>query len=277
MVFDKKSNQGSSKQRPLHTGSSFCHLYPAPNADMLETSPSIDLGSKPFRLFDLPYETRSQIFFFSICSTDNYWLDREVISLGESLRLVYFIRGRVVWRGSNGVFLRLLLSSRLIYNEVTQMLFSRFAFDARGWGYMLKYSDPSKRPSSNYLPKHRIKHIVYTPYRTEYLREHQDSAKRILSSLPMLCTVRIMISWECAQGLVVCGNTKVGTMFLVDVARLFRDVGKVAVVGRSICGALEQSMVMEARQELEDEPWYWDMGLDYPLLASPCSYMEKYL
>ena len=149
-----------------------------PTQTYWKPAPRLTWVSKPFRLFDLPYEIRSQRFFFSICSTDNYWLDREVISLGESLRLVYFIRGRVVWRGSNGVFLRLLLSSRLIYNEVTQMLFSRFAFDARGWGYMLKYSNPSKGPSSNYLPKHRIKHIVYTPYRTEYLREHQDSAKR---------------------------------------------------------------------------------------------------
>lgn len=36
-------------------------------------------------------------------------------------------------------------------------------------------------------------------------------------------------------------------------------------------------MAKEARGELEGEPWYWDMDLDYHLLVSPCSYMEEYL
>lgn len=72
----------------------------------------------------------------------------------------------------------------------------------------------------------------------------------------MLCTVRIMVSWECAKGLIVCGNTKYGTAFIAAVAQLFREVGEVAVVGRSTCGDLEQTMAKEAREELEGEPWY---------------------
>ncbi|GIJ87464.1 hypothetical protein Asppvi_006370 [Aspergillus pseudoviridinutans] len=191
------------------------------------------IESTPFRLLDLPFEIRSEIFCRAISSTDNYWLDREVIIFGESLKSTYYIRGRTVWRGSNGVYMNLLTTSQQICDEVQQALFSRFAFDALGWGYTLRYSDPSKTP--NHLPKHRIMHIAYTPYFTEYMREHRQSVDLILSGLPLLMAV----------------------------ARLFRQVGKVAVVGQSLMGELQQQLVMEARKELEDEPWYWELDLDY--------------
>lgn len=80
MVLDWNLNlQGSSTQHPSHAET-------APSLSVLDTSSSTDLDDKPFRLFDLQYEIHNQIFFFSICSTDNYWLDREAISLGASLR-----------------------------------------------------------------------------------------------------------------------------------------------------------------------------------------------
>jgi hypothetical protein len=97
----------------------------------------------------------------AISSSDNYWLDREVITFGESLKSIYYIRGRTVWRDSNGVYMNLLTTSKQIYDDVQQVFFSRFAFDALGWGYTMRYSDRSKTP--NHLPKHRIMHIAYTP------------------------------------------------------------------------------------------------------------------
>lgn len=89
MVLDWNSNlQGSSTQHPSHVETS-------PSLSMLDARCSIDLDDKPFRLFDLQYEIRNQIFFFSICSTDNYWLDRDANSWGASLRLIYLIRERI--------------------------------------------------------------------------------------------------------------------------------------------------------------------------------------
>ncbi|EAW21718.1 uncharacterized protein NFIA_068890 [Aspergillus fischeri NRRL 181] len=231
--------------------------------DAKKTEPSHAIVSTPFRLLDLPFEIRSEILCRAISSTDNYWLDREVITFGESLKSIYYIRGRTVWRDSNGVYMNLLTTSKQIYDEVQQVLFSRFAFDALGWGYTMRYSDPSKTP--NHLPKHRIMHIAYTPYFTEYMREHRQSVDLILSGLPLLSSVRILIPWACAQRLVICGDTRAGSLHIVAVARLFRQVGKVAIVGQSLMGELQKQLVMEARRELEDEPWYWELDLDYHL------------
>jgi hypothetical protein len=238
--------------------------------DSKKTDSSHAVVSTPFRLLDLPFEIRSEILCRAISSTDNYWLDREVIIFGESLKSTYYIRGRTVWRDSNGVYMNLLTTSKQMFDEAQQVLFSRFAFAALGWGYTLRYSDPSKTP--NHLPKHRIMHIAYTPYFTEYMREHHQSVDLILSGLPLLTSVRIMISWACAQRLVICGDTRAGSLHIVAVARLFRQVAKVAVVGQSLMGELQKQLVMEARKELEDETWYWELDLDYhsfmPFLTS---------
>ncbi|GAQ04610.1 hypothetical protein ALT_1931 [Aspergillus lentulus] len=231
----------------------------------MKTESSHAIVPTPFRLLDLPFEIRSEILCRAISSTDNYWLDREVITFGESLKSIYYIRGRTVWRDSNGVYMNLLTTSKQIYDEVQQILFSRFAFDALGWGYTMRYSDPSKTP--NHLPKHRIMHIAYTPYFTEYMREHRQSVDLILSGLPLLSSVRILISWACAQRLVICGDPRAGSLHIVAVARLFRQIGKVAVVGQSLMGELQKQLVMEARKELEDELWYWELDLDYHLFT----------
>lgn len=219
--------------------------------------------STPFRLLDLPCEIRSEILCKAISSTKNFWLDREVVNFGESLESIRYIRGRIVWRDSNGVYINLLTTSKQIYDEVQQVLFSRFAFDALGWGYTMRYSDPSKTP--NHLPKHRIMHIAYTPYLTKYFREHRQSVDLILSGLPLLSSVRILISWDCAERLVRCGDTRAGSLHIAAVARLFRQVGKVAVVGQSLIDELQKQLVREARKELEDELWYWELDLEYPL------------
>lgn len=247
-------------RRPAHIKSSF--WCPCSLRTTIEDISTLDLP--PFRLMDLPFEIRKEIFFLAIASSDNFWLDREVISFGESLQCTKFIRGRIVWRGSNGTLLPLLISNKQIHQEVEELLYSRFAFDAR-WGYTMRYSDPSKTP--NRLPKHRIKHITYTPDLTRYMREHRESARLIISGLPMLCSVRIMVSWQCTQRLLVCGHTKVGSLHIVSVARLFRETGKVAIIGQSLTGSLERRLVEDAREELKDEPWYWELELDYPLFV----------
>jgi hypothetical protein len=108
-------------------------------------------------------------------------------------------------------------------------------------------------------------HIAYTPYFTEYMREHRQGVDLILFGLPLLRSVRILISWACAQRLIICGDTRAGSLHIAAVARLFRQVGKVAVVGQSLMGELQKQLVMEARKELEDEPWYWALNLDYHL------------
>ncbi|EAW09418.1 uncharacterized protein ACLA_036210 [Aspergillus clavatus NRRL 1] len=217
----------------------------------------------PFRLLDLPFEILSEILCMAMSSTDNFWLDREVITLGESLKSIKYTRGRIIWRNSNAAYLNLLTTNREIYDEVQRILFSRFAFDALGWGYTMKYSDPSKTP--NHLPKHRIMHITYTPYLTDYIREHRQSVKRIISGLPLLSTVRILVSWACAERLVRCKTPNAGSLHITTVTRLFRGIGKVAVVGQSLVGMLQIQMVLSARKELQHEPWYWELDLDYPL------------
>lgn len=112
-----------------------------------ETEPSHSIVSIPFRLLDLPFEIRSEILCRATSSTDHYWLDREVIICGELLKLVYYIRGHTVWRDSNDVYMNLLTTSKHIYEEVQQVVFSRFTFDALGWGYTMRYSNPSKPPT----------------------------------------------------------------------------------------------------------------------------------
>ncbi|KAL3413478.1 hypothetical protein V8F44DRAFT_662868 [Aspergillus fumigatus] len=201
-----------------------------------ETEPSHSIVSIPFRLLDLPFEIRSEILCRATSSTDHYWLDREVIICGELLKLVYYIRGHTVWRDSNDVYMNLLTTSKHIYEEVQQIL------------------ESFKTP--NHLPKHRIMHIAYTPYFTEYMREHCQSVNLILSGLPLLSSARILISWACAQRLVICGDTRAGSLYIVAVARLFRQVRRVAVVGQFLLGELQKQLLMEARRELEDEPWY---------------------
>lgn len=203
------------------------------------------------------------MFLLAVGSSDDFFLDREVISLGESLKGSTFIRDRIIWRGSNNVFLSLLLSNKQVRHEVEELLYNRFAFNAEGWGYIMKYSDPSKTP--NRLPKHRLKHIVYTPHLTKYIRQHRETIRRMLSELPLLCDVRIMVTWQCAQGLLrnTNGNAETGTRHIVNVACLFRDVGKVAIVGQSLVGDHERKVVRDARDELKGEAWYWELQFEY--------------
>jgi hypothetical protein len=129
--------------------------------DAMKTEPSHAIVSTPFRLLDLPFDIRSEILCRAISSTDNYWLDREVITFGESLKSIYYIRGRTVWRDSNGVYMNLLTTSKQIYDEVQQVLFSRFAYDALGWGYTMRYSDPSKTPNHSPQAPHHA-HRLYS-------------------------------------------------------------------------------------------------------------------
>lgn len=229
-----------------------------------------------FRLTDLPFEIRRKIFFLAIGSSDNIWLDREAIHLGESLRHIVYYHGHIVWRGSNHSLLALLLVNKQVHDEVDQMLYNRFAFHSGSWGYIMKYSDPSKTP--NRLPKHRIKHITYTPY-LAYMREHRVAANRILSGLPLLSSVRILVSWQCLRTFLNIQNeyNSCATRHIVTVARLFQEVGRVAVIGQSLSNSSETKILEEARQALKDEPWYWELGFDYPIFVQFAEHIEEHL
>lgn len=227
-----------------------------------------------FRLLDLPYELRAKIFHFVLTGFHNFFLDREVAVFGETFdeRAAYYgRRGRVKWRGATGAYIDLLCTSRQVRYEVELMLFRQFAFYSSGWGYLMKYSDPSKW--ANRLPKHKIRHLAYTPHKCRNFREHRLSVDSLLAGLPMLTDVRVMVNVLAVRTLAFGGSTMAGTEHIVAVARLFRSVGKVAVVGQALNSPEDRVMVKEAREQLRESgaPWYWELGLNYSLVLPAAS------
>lgn len=220
----------------------------------------------PFRLMDLPYELRAKIFHFAITGANNFFLDREVAVFGESFQTESYRRGHLKWRGANGVYVKLLCLNKQVRWEVELMLFRQFAFYSSGWGYLMKYSDPSKTP--NRLPKNKIRHLAYTPHKCRNFREHRMSVEMLLAEIPMLCDVRIMVTPLAVKRLTFCGSSKVGTEHIVAVAQLFRSVGKVAVIGQALNEPEERAMVEEARDRLRKSNvrWYWELDINYQLL-----------
>lgn len=224
-----------------------------------------------FPLIDLPYELRAKVFHFAVTGTNNFFLDRETAVFGDSLERPEYRRGQLKWRGADGAYVALLCVSRQVRYEAELMLFRQFAFYSSGWGFLMKYSDPSKW--ANRLPKHKIRHLAYTPHKSRNFREHRLSVDRLLSELPMLCDVRVLVTSLAVQRLTFCGSTKVGTEHIVAVAQRFRSVGKVAVVGQALHVPEERRMVEEARERLKESGvrWYWELKLNYQLFLPASS------
>lgn len=236
-------------------------------------------------------EIRREIFYFILGSDDDFFLDKQVINLAPSLQTDPNApgHGRLLWRRATAdSLISLLVLNRQIHEEVERTLYARFAFSSQSWGIAMRFSDPAKDLTR--LPKHHIQHLVYQPRQTEYLAIHQQNATLLLAGLPKLCSVRVMVGWDCAQELIYSGggssgsgvrsedgsesdgaNRRAGSSHIVAVARLFSAVGKVAVIGQSLGCEAESALVEEARRELQDEKWYWELPSGYAWITAGSS------
>lgn len=208
----------------------------------------------------LPYELRELVLYFAVDSRADFFLDCEAVTLGFSLQARSPNDLRIVWRNSTGAYVNLLCVSKQFRIETARMLFARFAFYCSGWGYVMKFADKFKVP---FRIHNRIRHLVYAPNKARWQSEHRHAVDLVLSGMPMLSSVRLMVTPAVVEKLSYLGSTVTGTEYIVNVAEMFSRVGKVAVVGQSLTDSVEFNMVEDARARLKDERWYWDLKSNY--------------
>ena len=210
---------------------------------------------------DLPVKIRAHILNFALDSPKDYWLDRRVINIQNSLLSRF---GKHFWEflGAPGAA-NLLCLNKQIRREVQEILFISFAFFSDSWHLI---SDWLRFPSQlEFFPMREIRHIVFTTQVPRQFKHEQVRLAKLLSLLPKLESVRIMVTSSTTLAASNKWITEECTDYILKVALLFRGVKQVSVIGQDLVHRPEMLIVRDARRRLREmnQPWYLDLHLNY--------------
>ncbi|RJE24622.1 hypothetical protein PHISCL_03046 [Aspergillus sclerotialis] len=216
---------------------------------------------QPSHFLNLPVDLRTKILNLAITTPHDYWLDRRVFGLYNSIlspsrkRFWSFVAAP----GAT----KLLCVNKQIRREVQEILFTSFAFFSFSWHLV---ADSLQFPDQlEFFSLREIRHLVFMTQVPSQLKHEQVTVTRLLSALPKLESVRVMVTSSTTIPAVNQQSTEACSDYIVQVALLFRGVGQVSVIGQDLVYHQEKIIVRDARRRLREMrlPWYRELHLNY--------------